>query len=131
MFERTLTTALQFGLHALLVVAAAWLGVHTRRASAWTGVGAGLALVVTLVYAVIQHIGGLGPRPLLGGELAAQFVATCVSLIGSVVAGHFARRMGARALVAIMIGVVTGLLLLGLIPALRLRLGCGFTGICP
>ena len=131
MIEITLATALRYGSHAMLVVVASWLGVHTRRALSWAGAAAGLAVVATLVYGVIQHEVALGRDMLVGGEFAAQFVATSVPLIGSVVAGHFARRADARAPVAALVGIVTGLLLLALMPALRLRLGCGFTGICP
>ena len=131
MIESFLMVAPRLWPHALLIVVASLMGVQARSLLTSTGAGAGLAMMAMLAYLLIQN--GIAPdsHALILGQLVGLFLAGAVPLVGAASAGQLAHHAGARRAGGIVIGVVTGLLLLVPMPFLQERLGCGISGICP
>ena len=130
MFERTWTDALWLGTWALIVIAASWVGVRARSVIPWMAAVTCLTVLV-VVYGVLQHGAGHSRGSFIGGELAAELAALTVLVVCAALPGNLARRAGAQVGVAVLLGVVVGLLVLSQMASIRLRIGCWFTGICP
>lgn len=131
MFDGDWTKLPWLGVHVLVVVAAAWLGVRVRSSVRWSAAMALLAIAIVLVYGVLQYRVGASGVAFIGGKVAAELVVLIILASSSALAGQLTRRAGVWVNAAVFVGVTVGLLILSQLPPLQLRLGCGFTGICP